>query len=910
MALLSGLKRLIHRLCHEPATSTDRADPASLASTGDPGTPTDGAEAIEEELQSHLEMKARDLVEAGLSEKEARREARRRFGNVEAVRRGCLAVQTSAAREGARRDLLDSFQQDVRFALRSLRNSPGFSATAILTLGLGIGAVAAVFSVINTVVIRPLPYPEHERLVRWFELDPDGVGYMTSEPGYTEFRDQSASFMEMAAWSRSRYTVHTGGEPFEITVARGTASVFDLLGAEPMLGRIFTAAEDLPGNPGRVVVISHAVWQQGFAGDTGVLGRTLSVEEHPFTVIGVLPTGFRSPLGEGAWVPLGPDPNASRSSHWLASIGRMRPGVTMEQAQSELDMIAARLSDSYPETNQDWSVLVWSFRDWLIGADLTRRMLVLQATSGLLLLIACINVSSLLVARASTRQREIGLRAALGAGQGRLVRQLLTESMLLGLFGTALALLLAFFTVAVVRSVAGADIPRLDLVSLDATALAVTLAVSVITGLAFGLIPAVHASRGSLQQSMQRGGVMAEGRRRHLRSAMVVGEVAVAMTLLIGAALLLTSFHRLYSTDPGLDADDTLAVPLSLGAKRYDGDGQRRLAFLAEASARITMLPGVVAVGVSNIPPFEGERGNLVRELTRPGMDPASPEASILADNRAVTPGYFEVMSIPLLRGRVHDERDVQRAGPVPAVISESLARAVWGGGDPIGQEIGYGSPPSHWCQVIGVIGDVRDVTPEWDISPAIYVPFWFVAEHWSRATLLIKTAEHEEGLQAAIREQIWAVDPGLAIADVRSLAERRGATVSEPRLNTWLMGTFASLALALAAIGVYGVMAFSVARRTVEFGVRMALGARACQVKRMVLGGALKLTLFGVGLGLAGALALARFIESVLYETAPTDPLILTGVAVALCAVALVAAIIPAHRATRVDPKLAMRTE
>jgi len=777
-----------------------------------------------------------------------------------------------------------------------------------LTLGLGISAIAVIFSVLNTVVIRPLPYPEPDRLIRWWELNPEGVGYLISQPNFIEFRDQSAQYLEMAAWMSIDFSADTGGEPFQISVAASTASALDLLGAEPLLGRTFTEEEDRPGADASVVVISHAVWQRGFAGDPDVVGRNLSIDGRPFTVIGVLPADFRFPTGEQVWVPLAPDSGAPRGSHWLATIGRMRSGVTLEQARAELEVIAGRLSEAYPDTNLGWSVLVASFRDWLIGPALTRRMLVLQATAGLLLLIACINVSSLLVARATTRQREIGLRAALGAGQGRLVRQLLAESMLLGLFGTALALPLALFMVAVLKSMAGSDIPRLDQVSIDGAALLVTLAVSLLTGVTFGLIPAVHASRGSIQQALQRGGTMAEGRQRRLRSAMVVGEIAVAMMLLIGSALLLTSFYRLYGTDPGLTADQTLAVPVSLSAKRYEGDGQQRLAFLAEVSERIGAL--VVAVGASSIPPFDGIRGNTVRELTRPGMDPATPEATVLAHSRAVTPGYFEVMGIPHLRGRMFDEREEGRNDSVSAVISESLAREIWGDADPIGQRLGWGAPPTLWCTVVGVVGDVRDVTPEWDLSPTIFVPFWMVAERWPRATLLVKTDGHQVSLQAAVREEIWDVDPSLAIADVRSLVQRRADTVSGPRLNTWLMGAFASLALALAAVGVYGVMAFAVTRRTVEFGVRIALGARPRQVRRMVLGSALKLTLLGMGLGLAGALALTRFIESVLYETAPAEPLILAGVAVVLCVVALVAAFIPACRATRVDPKLAMRTE
>jgi predicted permease len=859
---------------------------------------------VDAELRFHLEMRADDLIEEeGMIPAAAREEALRRFGDVDKITDTCREIGKRREKAMWWSELSTELRQDLGYALRQMWKAPVFTLIAVLTLALGIGAATAIFSVADAVVLRPLPFPEPDRLMRLWETNPQTDSFSVSDPNYLDWRTANRSFSDMAAIRFTTLSLVGDGEPVRLTAAAATASLFPLLGARPLLGRTFLPDEDRPGGGTQVAVLSHRLWQSRFGADPTVVGRSLQLEGRSYRVIGVMPAGFAFPDWAELWIPLAPGTNADRTDKWLDVIARLKPGVTVEQARADLGAIARRLEELHPDSNRTWGVRIIPFQEWLVGPQITRTVLVLFSAVGLLLLMACVNVSNLLLARATVRGREMGLRAALGAGRARLVRQLLTESVLLAGCGAVAGLGVAHGAVRLLRAFGPADVPRLSEVSLDGRVLAFTLAVALVTGLLFGLAPALQASRTDLHALLQQGGRAALAVGRRLRDALVVGELAMAMLLLIGAGLMIGSFLRLQQAGTGFDPDGVLTVQLELPEAEYPDE--RRSLFFNEALARISGLPGVRAAGATNTAPFGSFSPSI--EFVVEGRESRGPEDFLSADWRSVTPGFFRALGIPLLRGRLLTEAD--RAGaPDVVVISQTMADRLWPGDDPIGRRILWGGEDGGTLTVVGVVGDIRDLDIAEDARQILFLPYQQIP--WPQMTLLIKAAGAPSGLAAAIRREIRGLDGDLPIPEVRPLRQSVSDAVAEPRFRMFLFGVFAAAALGLAVVGVYGVMTFAVAQRTREIGVRLALGAQPWSVVGLVLRRGLLLTLLGIGLGWAGAFALTRFLASLLYGTAPTDAVTFAAVALLLAGVATVAGYLPARRAAAIDPRLAFSAE
>ncbi|MFN2567519.1 MAG: ADOP family duplicated permease [Gemmatimonadaceae bacterium] len=855
---------------------------------------------VDSELTFHLEMRTREYVARGMDPDAARTEALRRFGNVDRINATCRDIGRRRDVEMRRTELLAELRQDFTYALRYLRTNPAFGLAAVLTLALGIGASTTIFGIANAVLLRPLPFRQPEQLVRIWETNPSSDQFSASDPNYLDWRARTRSFAEMAAYRWGSMNLVGSGEPEQLTVIGVTHTLFPLLGVSTRHGRTFTADEDRPGGATRVVVLTDGLWQRRFGGDPGVVGRTLTLDGRPYTVIGVMPAGLRFLDDAELWYPLAPDPTSNRSNHTLGVVARLRPGVTLDQASADMRSVARQLAQQYPESNGEWGVRLASFRDWLIGPEVRDRIVALLVAVGLLLLMACVNVANLLLARASTRRREMGVRAALGAGRGRIARQLLTEGMTLSVLGALVGVALAAVAMPVLRRVGGDAVPRLDEMSLDWPVVAFAVAASVTTGLLFGLAPAVHASRAALHDVL-RSGTRVAGTGR-LRGTLVVGSIALAMLLLVGAGLVATSFVRLMRVDPGFDPEHVLVASISLPPERYPND--QIAAFHEQAMARINAVPGIRAAGMINIAPFSG--GSTAIPFTVVGRPPARPGEYSQAAWRSVTPGYFEALGIRLRRGRLLEESDAAKGPPV-IVISDSMARAFWPGEDPIRRQIQTQGSQRAFT-VVGVVTDVRTQTLGDEPEPVMYFSYRQVS--WRSMWLVVRAVGAPASVAGAVRREIWAIDRTLPIANVQPLEELVSEVAAQPRLTMMIFGLFASAALALAVIGVYGVVAYSVSQRTREFGVRMALGAQPARIVRGVLRHGLGLAAFGIAIGLAAAYALTRFIAAILYGTEPTDVVTYAGVSLLLAACAALASLAPARRASRVDPVQALRYE
>jgi predicted permease len=857
---------------------------------------------VDAELRFHLEMRADDLIEEGMTPAAAREEALRRFGDLDRITGTCREIGKRKEKAMWWSELWTELRQDLGYALRQMHKAPVFTLIAVLTLALGIGASTAIFSILDAVVLRPLPFSEPERLVRLFETNPQTDSFSISEPNYREWRQANRSFTDMAAIGDESLGLFGQGEPVKLQGAGVTASFFSLLGAKPLLGRAFLPAEDRPGAAAPVAILSHGLWRSRFGGDPGVIGRTLRLQGRSFTVVGVMPADFVYPDWAEIWIPLVPGMNPDRDDRWLDVVARLKPGVSLEQARADLDGVAARLAERYPDSNRDWGVRIISLHESIVGPQVTRALLVLFGAVGLLLLMACVNVSNLLLARATVRGREMGLRSALGASRARLLRQLMTESLLFAGLGAFAGLGVAHGLVKLVRAFAP-DVPRLDGVSLDGRVFAFTLLTALVTGLLFGLAPALQASRSDLQALLQQGGRAAMAAGRRLRDGLVVGELALAMVLLICAGLMIGSFLRLQNVDTGFDAEGVLMVRLDLPSEEYPE--QRRRLFLTEALQRISSLPGVREAGATNASPFGAFQPN--NTFLVEGREPRGTGDFHSADWRAVSPGFFRALEIPLRRGRLFTEADREGAQDV-VVISQTMADRLWPGDDPIGRRILWGDANGTPLTIVGVVGDVRDMDIEEVPRFVIFVPYRQVP--WPQETLMIKAVEGPPGLAAAIRREIRALDGNLPIPEVRPLRQSLAGAVEGPRFRMFLFGLFAAAGLVLAVVGVYGVMTFAVAQRTREIGVRLALGARPWSVVGLVLRRGLLLTVLGIGLGWAGAFALTRLLASLLYGTAPTDAITFAAVALLLAAVATAAGYVPARRAAAIDPRLAFSAE
>jgi len=807
---------------------------------------------------------------------------------------------------------MDTFWQDLRYGFRMLLRKPSFTAVAALALALGIGANTAIFSVVNAVLLEPLPYRDADRLVMvWGNNLPKGATIDLVSPGdLAEWKAQNHVFEDLAGSRDASYSLTGMGEPESIFGYRFAANFFHVLGVNALLGRTFLPEEDRPGSD-KVVVLSHRLWQRRFGGDPGVIGKSITLSGAPYTVIGIMPPGFSHPRGAELWTPLALDPSLmnNRQRRFLRVAARLKPGVTREQAQKEMDGIAARIAAQYPETNAGEGVNVVKLE--YIG-DARTPLLVLLGAVGFVLLIACANVANLLLVRAAARQKEIAIRTALGASRLRLVRQFLTESVLLSLFGGALGLLLAFWSVGPMRALFQSNIenfnlPKVEAIPVDGRALGFSLLLSLLTGVIFGLLPALQASKPDLNLTLKESGgsstVSARGRR--FRDLLVVAEIALALMLLIGAGLMIKSFLRLQQGDLGLNPKNVLTMQVMLPQYKYP-DAQKRLAFLQGVLQRVETLPGVQSVGAINFLPLSGFWGTASfsiegRPLPKPGEEPG-------ADNRVITPHYLRAMGIRLVRGRDFTERDREGA-PQVAIINETLARRYWPSEDPIGKRLNLGEANNpSWWEIVGVAGDVKAFGLEQETHADLYRPFLQVP--FPLIAFTIRTAADPMRLAAAVRQEIWTVDKDQPVFKVLTMEQLASDSVTFRRVSMLLLGFFAAVALVLAATGIYGVMAYAVTQRTHEIGIRLALGARTQDVVSMILRQGMLLALIGVAIGLAASLALTRVMSSLLYGVSATDPLTFIGISALLVGIALLACYLPARRATQVDPMVALRYE
>jgi putative ABC transport system permease protein len=796
--------------------------------------------------------------------------------------------------------------QDIRYGVRGLWKSPGFAAAAVLVLALGIGANSAIFSVVNAVLLRPLPYRNAERLV-WVGGKVGENGRASVSPAdFVDYRAQSNSFEEFAASTSVPFPLNlTGaGEPERLVGSVVTTNYFRAFGVQPLLGRTLNAEDEKTAAGAPVVVLSYGLWQRRFGADPNVVGKTVTIDGKGATIVGVAPQSFQYPAGTEIWAPLSFDnPEMKvRRAHFLRPIGLLRQGVSVAQAQAETDVIARRLEEQYPESNKRWSLNLVPLQEQVVG-NVRTSLWVLLGAVGFVLLIACANVANLMLARATARHKEIAIRTALGASRARVVRQLLTESLLLSLVGGALGVLLAMWSVDVLVSLAQGNVPRAAEIGIDARVLGFTLAVSVLTGAVFGLFPALRASKPDLNEVLKEGGRSSLGvRHNRVRSSLVVAEVALALMLLVGAGLLIRSFVGLQQVNPGFDARGVLTTRISLSRAKY-AKPEQGAQFFDQLQQRVAALPGVEAVGTVSELPLSGQPNDTYFTVAeRPPQDATQ---QVTADFRRTNHGYFRAMSIPVLRGRPFTEQEA-RADAKVVVINETLARSFFADEDPVGKHLVIETDEKAPYEIIGVVADVRHRSLDTGVYQMMYVPTLKVSNN----NLVIRTASDPAGFAAAVRQQVAAIDPDQPVSTIRTMTDVLSESVAQQRFRTMLLAGFAGVALLLAAVGIYGVISYSVTQRTHEIGVRMALGAQRRDVVRLVVRGGLALTLLGVCLGLAGSFALTRVMSGLLFGVSATDPLTYAGITALLTAVAFLACYLPARRATKVDPMVALRYE
>ena len=807
---------------------------------------------------------------------------------------------------------MDTLSQDIRYAFRRLLKSPGFAAVVILTLGLGIGANSAIFSVVNGVVFRALPYPQPDRLVRLFQVGDDGAMSVFTPMNYLDVQAGMRALESSAAFTGAGFTLTSDGEPERVEGAAASASFFDVLGVKPALGRGFLPDENQPGKT-HVAVISHGLWTRRFNADPRILGRSILLNSESHTVVGVMPEGFSYPTKRDVWTPLEYDTQftqQSRGAWYLSILARLRPGATVEHAVTEIAAIGRRLEAEFPATNLNVKMTAQGLHSYVTG-DIKPKLLVLLAAVGFVLLIACANVANLLLARAAARESEIAVRAALGAGRGRLVRQLLTESVVLAIGGGLLGLLLAVLGTKLLLSLQPAGIPRLDVVRVDGAVIAFTACVAIATGVLFGIIPAFQATRGDLVSSLKEGGKGALAGRRagRMREGLVVAEIALAVMLLAGAGLLMRSFARLQSVNPGFRASQSLTFRTALPAAAYRGEPERA-SFYQQALERVTRLPGVTSAGAISALPLSGSSFGFT--FTIEGDPPPRPGEEPGMQTRVVTPDFFKSMGVPLLRGRGFTAAD-NAAAPQVVLLSEAAVTRYFPSTNPIGRRItlGWGRGPGrprNGGEVVGIVGSVKQFGLDEAEQPEIYIPH--AQTPMAGMTFVVHTAVEPTTLADAVRREVRALDPSLPVTALEPLETVVARSISQPRFYMLVLGIFAAVALVLASIGIFGVVSYAVSQRTREMGIRIALGASRERVLGMVLGNAMRVAVIGVVVGLISAIILSRTLASLLFDLSPTDPITYAAVGVGLSLVALLASYLPAWRATRVDPVVALRAE
>jgi putative ABC transport system permease protein len=873
---------------------------------------------MDAELRSHIESYADDLVRSGIPRAEAIRRARLEFGGIERVKEEC--------RESRGIALAESLVQDLRFAFRMLRKSPGFTAVAILTLALGIGANTAIFSAVNGILLKPLPFPEANRLVELLNKD---SGF--SIPLVQDIQAQCPAFSEISVYQIGGGTMLGGSFPESISSPGVSGNYFTMLGVRPILGRPILPIDTSPGS-NRVAVLSYALWQKDFGGDSKVVGKTVyftsvqtakkvrKVIRTPYQIIGVLPP-YSNPTkaGSGVWIPLvvPPKMSSSRRARWFEAIARLRPGVTIAAANGQLKTLAARLGMAYPATDKGMELRAQSVKDRMVNG-VRPELLILLTAVGFVLLIACVNISGMLLARSWTRQREVAIRAALGATRLRMLRQFLTESLLLSFAGGALGLLLARWIIPVLRTIAPAGTPRIENLSIDGNVLWFTLCASVLAGILFGLAPAIQISGRGPGAPFREGlgGSLAGGsstrRVRRMRDALVVVEVGLAVTLVVGAALMARSLQALMGVSLGYRTDDVFSVTPDLSGSVCDYSHLEpcRLAAM-EILSRIRKLSGVEAATIASTEPLGGG-------FAWPGIEVEGPKGRKRSDGllfyRGIGPGYFRVMGIPLLAGRDFTDGDTS-SSPRVTIVNRAFAQRFFQGANPLGQRISKekdkkGNP--EWIQVVGEVGDSRDfaMSQPSDIDPEYYLPETQTNADVTAPHFLVRTSLDPLTIVPAVKQQIWSISEEAPIGETTTMKQLVAREEATPKFRTLLLGSFGVLALLIATVGIYGVISYSAKQRTQEIGVRMALGAQSSDILRMILGEGMSLAAGGIGLGVGGALALTRFLRSLLFEIKPTDPATFVGVAILLAVVALLACYIPARRATKVDPMVALRYE
>jgi putative ABC transport system permease protein len=795
--------------------------------------------------------------------------------------------------------------QDLTFALRMLRKAPGFTAAAVLATALGIGANTAIFTVVKQVLLQPLPFHDPSRIVDVNEYA-RGAATSVSPPNFMDWRGQNRSLVAIGAYTTEVMTLSGAAEPSRISAGYVDDHVFDVLGVQPSAGRAFTA-QDVIAGARKVVILGHDLWQRAYGGDRAVISRLVTIEGEPYEVVGVMPPGFEFPDGSAVWVPL--RFNAAdlrenqRGAHYVSAVGRLRPGVTAAQASEDLNAIEQRIAAQFPDKVGGYSVAAVPLLDSLVEG-VQQPLLVLFGAVAFVLLIACVNVSNLLLARATTRTGEIAVRAALGAGRGRLVRQLLAESVVLSLAGGAAGLLLASWGVRALMLVAPADLPRAANVQIDATILAFSVVLSIAAGVLFGTVPALIASRPNLAiflRDVRRDGGFTGGRRR-LRELLVSAQVALALVLLAGAGLAIRSFQRLTQVDPGFRSENVLTARIALPGATYPTE-ESQVRFFADYTEVVRRLPGVVQAGAVSLAPVT--RAGFGGTFTVAGRPEGSDEGR--AQIRSLTPGYMEALSIPLRAGRMFDASDT-REGPRVAIICESAARQYWPGENPIGRQlrIHVNEPTRQPREIVGVVGDVRTRGMELSPVPVIYVPH---SQYGPESMVVtVRTAGTPMTILPALKTSLRTLAPGVALGQPRTMDDLVAASVAQPRFRTLLLAIFAAVSLLLASVGLYGVVAFSVNQRRTELGLRIALGAEPGEVMRLVLRQGMVPVAVGIGAGLGGAVLLARVMKSLLFGVEPGDPATFGGVAILLTLVALAACYLPARRATVVDPATTLR--
>ena len=850
------------------------------------------------EIEAHIQLESERLQGQGLSERDARAAARRSFGNVTRVEERFY--------ESGRWRWWDHLVQDIRFGLRMLRKNPGFTAVAVLTLALGIGANTALFSVVNAVLLRPLPFPNSSRLV-WSWGNCSLCDQAAVSPAdFIDYRALNHSFEYYGAMAGadSLFNLAGGDKPIQIKGLMVTADFFNALGIQPRFGRVFGLSEEKTSDP-QVVILSHHLWRERFALDPQVVGKSITLDDKARTVIGVLANDVSVLSQADLWFPA-PFQNEgmqSRRSHFLRPVGLLRRGVTISQAQAELDTIAARLGREYPDTNSGWSLRLEPLQSVLVG-NARLSLLVLLAAVGLVLLIACANVASLLLSRNTIRMREIVLRSALGAGRSRLVRQLLTESLLLAIAGGAAGIFFADAGVALLKRLGPQSLPRLDEVDVSGVVLAFTFVTAIFTGILFGLGPALKASCRDLMQSLREGGAAGDSRSKHrAHNALVIVEIALSVVVLIASGLLLNSLWRLMRVHLGFDPANVLTTEVSLVSPKYD-DERRRESFFHELEDRIDSVPGIGSAGFVSELPLSGEADDTFFTIAE--HPPANPTDRDDADIRLISGDYFGAMRIPVLAGRSFERQDSWESRKV-VIVNEPFVKKFFPTENPIGKhlKIFEGKPEFVPREIVGIVGGNKHFALQESLRPAMFTPGSFM-----RMNVIVRSAGDPAMLTTSVRQAVRAIDPDEATSTFRTMEDVVSSSAAGDRFNTVLLGAFGGIALVLTAAGVFGVLSYLVAQRTREIGLRMALGAQRTDVLRVIVRHGVRLALLGVGIGALAAVVVTRWMTSVLFDVKPTDPLTFVVVAVLLGTVALLASYVPARRAMRVDPMVALRYE